>query len=170
MTCPQTRRAIPTLALVALASCAGPATHAPAGGGPHPSHGPSAPEPKAEYQKPVRMNGRGTLASISLGDFFALHQAGKALVYDARPAFFYQLGHVPGAVNLTKIRCDDQIVAREAEIKAALAKGQTIVVYCTGMTCPDARTVAIHIAGFGYPAKIFSGGWDAWKDAAMPVE
>jgi len=162
MTGSRTRPAL-LVAALALASCAVPPTLAPAA----PVTVPAA---KPEYLKPVRMIGRGTLASISLGDFFALQQAGKALIYDARPAFFYHLGHVPGAVNLTKSRCDDQIVAREAQIKAALANGKTIVVYCTGMTCPDARAVAIHISGFGYPARIFSGGWTAWKDAEMPVE
>ena len=161
MTGPRTRSSL-LVAALALASCAVPTAHAPAGGRP-----PAAP---SDYHKPVRMNGRGTLGSISLGDFFALQQSGKALIYDARPAFFYHLGHVPGAINLTKNRCDDQILARQAEIKAALAKGHTIVVYCTGITCPDARTVAIHISGFGYPAKIFSGGWEAWKDAAMPID
>ena len=154
-----------------LAACATmPPRQAHVRGGPLRTHGVTAPDAKPEYKKPVRMNGRGTLISISLGDFFALQQAGKALIYDARPAFFYHLGHVPGAANLTKTRCDDQVVAREAEIKGALAQGKTIVVYCSGITCPDARTVAIHIAGFGYPAAIFAGGWEAWQDAALPGE
>ena len=163
MTGPRTRSSLLVLAL-ALASCAVPPAHAPAGA---PSTAPAA---KPEYHKPVRMTGRGSLASVSLGDFFALQQSGKALIYDARPAFFYHLGHVPGALNLTKSRCDDQIVARQSEIQTALANGRTLVVYCTGMTCPDARAVAIYLSGFGYPAMIFSGGWAAWKDAGMPVE
>ena len=98
------------------------------------------------------MNGRGEISSISLEDFFMLQQSGKALIFDARPAFFYDLGHIPGAINLPKNDCDEAIANREAEIKAALAAGKTIVVYCTSLTCPDARTVAIHISGFGYPA------------------
>ena len=128
------------------------------------------PAPAPPFNKPVRMNGRGKLSSISLDDFFTLQQSGKALIYDARPAFFYHLGHVPGAISLPKNHCDESINAREAEIKAALAAGKTIIVYCTSFTCPDARTVAIHIAGFGYPAKIFSGGWEAWREADMPGE
>lgn len=125
---------------------------------------------KPAYKKPPRMNGRGELTSISLEQFFALQQEGKALVYDARPAFFHGLSHIPGAISLPKANCDEAIHNRESEIKAALAAGKTIVVYCTSITCPDARAVATHISGFGYPASIFSGGWDAWKDAGMPTE
>lgn len=122
------------------------------------------------FKKKPRMNGRGEVNSISLEQFFELHQSGKALVFDARPGFFYNLGHIPGAVHLPKGNCDEEIHKREAEIKAALASGKTLVVYCTSLTCPDARTVARHLSGFGYPASIFSGGWDAWKEAGMPVE
>lgn len=130
----------------------------------------TAEQPQPAFKKEPRMNGRGEVTSISLEQFFELHQSGKALVFDARPAFFYGLGHIPGAVHLPKGNCDEEIHKREAEIKAALGNGKTIIVYCTSLTCPDARTVARHLSGFGYPASIFSGGWDAWKEAGMPVE
>ena len=129
-----------------------------------------APAEKSEYQKPVRMNGRGRISSISLEDFFLLHQSGKALVIDARPSIFHRFGHIPGAISLPAKDCDPAIARREDEIKKAIADGKTIITYCSGLMCPDARTVASHISGFGYPASVFSGGWDAWKEAGMPVE
>ena len=127
-------------------------------------------EPAADFKKPVRMNGRGEVSSISFEEFFQLHQAGQTLVFDARLPVFYHLGHIPGAINLPKNHCDKAIAAREGEIKQALAAGKTIVVYCSGPLCPDARTVARHISGFGHPASVFSGGWDAWREAGMPAE
>jgi rhodanese-related sulfurtransferase len=148
--------ALPILAL-ALTACTQPT--------PEP-----APAEKPKYRKPVRMNGRGKLASIPLEQVFQLQQSGKALIYDARPGFFYGLGHIPGAINLPKHNCDEAIQKREGEIKAALADGKTLIVYCSGITCPDARAVANHLSGFTYPAAIFSGGWDAWKDAGLPTE
>jgi rhodanese-related sulfurtransferase len=148
------------LALV-LVACAGPSP-APA---PVPKKQDSAAQPKAP-----RINTRDQVSTISLEDVFALQQSGKALIFDARPAFMYKLGHIPGAINLSKNHCDEVIASREPEIKSALAAGKTIVVYCSGPTCPDARTVAMHISGFGHPASIFSGGWDAWKSAELPVE
>jgi rhodanese-related sulfurtransferase len=153
---------IPVFALV-FAACAKPP--APTAISPVPTV-----SEKAPYKKPIRMNGRGKVSSISLEQFFVLRESGKALVFDARPAFFYSLGHIPGAVHLPKSNCDERIHEKEGEIKAALAAGKTIIVYCTSVTCPDARTVAMHISGFGYPATVFSGGWDAWKEAEMPAE
>jgi rhodanese-related sulfurtransferase len=113
------------------------------------------------------MNGRGAVTSISFDQFYPLHEAGKTMVFDARHPFFYRIGHIPGAINLPLPDCDTSIHKREDEIKTALAEGKTIVVYCSGITCPDARSVARHISGFGYPASVFSGGWDAWNEAGL---
>jgi 3-mercaptopyruvate sulfurtransferase SseA len=138
---------------------------------------PAAPPVRAEqaeaapaFRKKPRMNGRGEVTSIPLDKFFGLHQSGKVMVFDARLGFFHGLGHIPGAISLPLKNCDEAIHRREAEIKAALAAGKTIVVYCSGITCPDARSVARHLSGFGYPASVFSGGWDEWKSAGLPAE
>jgi rhodanese-related sulfurtransferase len=144
-----------------LGSCAQPVQEAPVV---------KAPAAAAQPKKPVRMNGRGKITSISLTDFFALQQAGKVLLIDARPGFFYGLGHIPGAINLPKADCDAQIVKREAEIKAALAENKTIVIYCTNLLCPDARAVAIHLAGYGYSSSTLTGGWESYKETGLPTE
>ena len=116
------------------------------------------------------MNGRGKVSSISLTDFFPLHESGKVLLFDARPGFFYSLGHIPGAINLPKDGCDAQIDKRESELKAAIAAKKTIVIYCTNLLCPDARAVATHLADRGYSSAVLSGGWETWKDSGMPTE
>jgi rhodanese-related sulfurtransferase len=120
--------------------------------------------------KPVRMNNRGKVTSISLTEAFALQQSGNVLLFDARPGYFYLLGHIPGAINLPKPDCDAQITKREAEIKAAIAANKPIVVYCTNLLCPDARTVANHLASFGYSSSVLSGGWESWKESGLPTE
>lgn len=125
---------------------------------------------QAEFKKPPRMNGRGKVSSISLTDAFALQQSGQALIYDARPAFFHHLGHIPGSVSLPKSNADRQIHNREQEIKDALAAGKTLIVYCTNFACPDARAVARHLSGFGYPSSTLTGGWDAWVESGLPTE
>ena len=125
---------------------------------------------QAPYKKPVRMNGRGDVSSISLEEMFAIQGSGNALIFDARPNFLYRISHIPGARSLPKPDCDKAIAAMDNELKAAVTAGKPIVVYCSGLLCPDARTVAMNISGFGHPAKIFSGGYDAWQKAGLPTE
>jgi rhodanese-related sulfurtransferase len=130
-----------------------------------------SPTPPAEaavgdLRKPISAK----VTSIGFDGFFALHQEGKTLVFDSRPAYHHQLGHIPGAASLPKDVGPDAIAAVENDIKQALAAGKTIVVYCSGMLCADARTLARRLAAAGYPASVFSGGWDAWRDAGLPVE
>jgi 3-mercaptopyruvate sulfurtransferase SseA len=155
------------LLALALTACADKHADTPPTSG-SPEKTPQQSEKK--YKKPIRMHDRGKVSSISLEDFFLLQQSGKTLIIDARPTIFHQFGHIPGAISIPAKNCDPVIAGREEEIKKAIADGKTIVTYCSGLLCPDARTVAMHISGFGYPASVFSGGWDAWKDAGMPVE
>ncbi len=126
------------------------------------------PEPKTK--KPVRMNGRGDVSSISLEEMFAHQGSGNALIFDARPAYLFHLGHIPGAESLPKSDCENSIAKMDERLKSAVAAGKPIIVYCSGLLCPDARTVAMHISGYGHPAKIFSSGYDAWKKAGLPTD
>lgn len=113
---------------------------------------------------------RGEVSSIGFDDFFALHQQGKVLVIDARPAYHYQLGHIPGALNVPKEADESTLERIEERLKQTQAENQSIVVYCSGILCADARTVARCIARRGLDARIFSGGWNAWLDAGLPAE
>jgi rhodanese-related sulfurtransferase len=160
-------RLLMSAAIAAVVSCAGPVQEAPVARATAVKVVPVQPKPKP---KPVRMNGRGKVSSISFTEFFPLHQSGQVMLIDARPGFFYHLGHIPGAVSLPKAGCDAQIEKRETEIKAALAGKKTIVIYCTNLLCPDARAVASHLAGYGYSSATLTGGWETWKESGMPTE
>lgn len=116
------------------------------------------------------MNVRGSISSISLTQLFALQEAGRAYVIDARPRIFYALGHLPGAINIPKAGCDAQITKLDPEIRAALAAKKALVVYCTDAACPDARGVATHLADFGHSSSILQGGWEGWKESGLPTE
>jgi rhodanese-related sulfurtransferase len=126
-----------------------------------------SPEPE---KKRLPASERGEVSSISLSKLFDLQQTGSVLIYDARPSVFYREGHIPGAISLPKSIATDVIRERDAELKAAKAAGKPIVVYCTGILCADARTVARHLASAGYSSSTFSGGWDEWKAAGLPTE
>lgn len=164
MMSPRTRLVIMT-ATLAFSSCAPPAQEVA-----KPSPAVSEKKPVPAPKKPVLMNGRGKVSSISLTDCFARQQNGEILLYDARPHFFYSLGRIPGAISFPRNNVDSEIPKHQAEIKAALAEGKTIVVYCTNLLCPDARTVANHLASYGYSSSTLTGGWESWKNAGLPTE
>jgi rhodanese-related sulfurtransferase len=158
------------LTALGLISCADPVREVSALVLPAGKKTPAGKRASPNKSKVPRMNGRGEITSISLEKLFALQQSGSALIYDARPSFYYSMGHIPGALNLPKANSDAQIIERKAEIESALAAKKTIVVYCTNLTCPDARTVAIHLASFGYSSSTLTGGWDSWKESGLPTE
>ena len=117
------------------------------------------------------MNGRGEVSSISLEQFFLLHQSGKALIFDARPAFFYNLGHIPGAINLPKNNCDEQIAStrsRRSKPPSPQEKPSSSIAPASPARTPGPSPCTSPASAI--PPAIFSGGWDAWKDAGMPVE
>ncbi|MCX8496261.1 MAG: rhodanese-like domain-containing protein [Akkermansiaceae bacterium] len=116
------------------------------------------------------LNGRKKVSSVSLTELFELQQSNRVLLFDARPWIFYSLGHLPGAISLPKANCDEQITKHQAEIKSAMAAHKSIVIYCTNMACPDARTVAMHFADCGYPCATLLGGWESWKESGLPTE
>jgi rhodanese-related sulfurtransferase len=123
-----------------------------------------------KQEKPAAAAVRGKVTSMPLDVFFPIHQQGKLLVFDARPGFLYQISHIPGALHLSKGGCDEWIDTHRALLDQAVKDGKTIVVYCSGLMCPDARTVASHLATFGYSASVLSGGWNDWTEAGMPTE
>ncbi|QTN31714.1 rhodanese-like domain-containing protein [Akkermansiaceae bacterium] len=128
-------------------------------------------EPKA---KPVKMpptnRKLGSSRGIALDEFFALQQAGAALVYDVRVAYFYAKDHIPGAVNWPYTEYDAQVQKRDLEIQRALNDGKKVVLYCFNSGCPEARNVAKKLARRDYDILVFGAGIDTWREAGLPVE
>ncbi len=149
------------LAALGLASCAAPP---PA---------PSPPVVEAAALKKLIAPGpprRGAVSRIPLGTYFAMQQAGTVLTIDVRPSFYYVMGHIPGAINWPKNNFKSQLTRQEPRLKAAVAAGKPIVLYCTDLACPDARTVAAELAPLGYDTAILAGGFEAWKLGELPTE
>jgi rhodanese-related sulfurtransferase len=106
--------------------------------------------------------------TVSLDDLRRAVAQQQILILDARAAAFYDAGHVPGALNLSR-----QDFARNyIRLRSTLAKSKDapIVVYCSGGDCHDSRMVASALVTLGYSqVKIFPGGWLAWSAAGEPV-
>lgn len=61
-------------------------------------------------------------------------------------------------------------VGREANA-THLAKGARIIVYCSGIGCPNSRDAATKLATLGFTnVLLFEGGLEAWKQSGRGVE
>ena len=107
-------------------------------------------------------------ATVGLAEFRSAVETRSALILDARPSVFYEQGHVPGALNLSR---DD--FARDYRRLAPVLKTATdkpVIVYCSGGICHDSRLVANALLSLGFSnVRIFTGGWEAWSEARLPV-
>jgi rhodanese-related sulfurtransferase len=107
--------------------------------------------------------------TISLDQLRAVVGDHKTMVLDARAAPFYQQGHIPGALNLSR----DDFAGDYRHLRPILdaAKDKSIVVYCSGGDCHDSRMVASALLSLGFSqVRVFTGGWSTWTEAGLPVE
>lgn len=132
-----------------------------------PAPAPPAPTPVTTPKPRVQP---GTVSGIGITEFFTLHQAGKPLVFDVRPAIFHGFGHIPGSVSWPKGKFDAGLATHEPSLRAAIQAGRPVVLYCTDRKCPDSGTVARTLAALGYSVAILEGGYEEWQAAGLPTE
>ncbi len=89
-----------------------------------------------------------------------------ALFIDVRTPKGYDLGRVPGAINLPlKTDFDNDQLATLA------APDDNIVIYCGGPRCPRSAKAVSKAVGWGYRhVHYFRDGLPAWQQAGYPVE
>jgi rhodanese-related sulfurtransferase len=107
-------------------------------------------------------------ATIELAQFRAAVENKGVLILDARPASFFTQGHVPGALNLAR----DDFAHDYRHLAGVLnaARDKPIIVYCSGGICHDSRLVANALMTLGFNnVSVFTGGWEAWSAAKLPV-
>lgn len=87
-----------------------------------------------------------------------------ALFLDARPADFYRMAHVPGALPLPEEGFDGAF----AKLEPLLRTRFDIIVYCSGFGCEASHVVARKLKQRGIPAVVLHEGWPAWQEAGYP--
>lgn len=107
------------------------------------------------------------LRLITLEESEDLWRTGAALILDARAVELYERGHVPGARALPTA----ELGGTPAAVLPDVPKGRTLLVYCEGGDCQSSLALAkrLHDGGFA-DIRVFSGGWEAWTAAGLPVE
>ncbi len=88
-----------------------------------------------------------------------------ALFLDARPADFWKMSHIPGALSLP----EDDFDPAFAQLEPRLRSTFNLVVYCSGYGCEASHIVARKLRDKGVHAAILNEGWPAWTDAGYPV-
>ena len=96
----------------------------------------------------------------------ALSQQSSTLFVDVRSRFDYQIGHIPGAVNLPY----EEFEALWPVFQARLQRAEAIIVYCKSTDCGDSLWSALRLRQKGLTqTKIYPEGWNEWVNSGRPV-
>ncbi len=107
------------------------------------------------------------IKTLNLAQAYEIFQKGQALFVDARSAEEYAELHIPGAVNLSRERLDQE----GTRAVAGIPTDRELVVYCGLSSCEAALRAAEKLQSIGYSrVQVFMGGFRAWDDAGYPAE
>ena len=108
----------------------------------------------------------GGLPAVTLKEAREAYEGGYALFVDARDSDFFEMGHIPGALNLPVTDFDRVFPALKEQLLAA----HQIITYCDGANCEESvdLTEKLLFAGLEY-VEIFTGGIQQWKASGQPV-
>jgi rhodanese-related sulfurtransferase len=82
----------------------------------------------------------------------------NVVLIDARPDFQYELGYLPGAINIPYD--SDNLVEL---VNTHSLKNQTLIVYCSSAHCNAAELLAEKLRVLGCKkVSIYPGGWEEW--------
>ena len=101
--------------------------------------------------------------SVAKQDF----DLGVAVFLDVRPAPFYAMGHIPGALNLS----DQASTAHLRQVLSPYSKDTKIITYCSGSGCQSSSTLAKRLVEESICDEVYvlTGGWPAWQAASFPL-
>lgn len=107
-------------------------------------------------------NARDDMEPVSRRELKKRMAAGTVTVLDVRPAEEFELGHVPGAVNIPTTELKRRL--------SELPRSKEIVAYCRGPYCVFAFEAVAALRAAGYKARRLEDGLPHWRAAGLPVE
>lgn len=109
----------------------------------------------------------GGFPAVSLAETMAAFTRGEALFLDAREPDFYQLGHIPGALNLPVQEFERAFPLTRERLEAA----PWLIAYCDGGSCEASVELSERLFLVGIDrVSVFPGGFQQWKDSGQAVE
>jgi rhodanese-related sulfurtransferase len=85
----------------------------------------------------------------------------QMLILDSRDPLFYEVGHIPGSLNLP---LEDFNNVYEI-LKPKIEEASTIVVYCARPSCTDSEKLETKLKNLGHKnIKIYKDGYEAWRE------
>ena len=103
----------------------------------------------------------------SADDCLQLLQAGKAVFLDAREAALYKMGHLPGALHVSKEKAEQYL----PQLIGLERGGKVLIAYCDGLGCKKAEELLRTLQGRGIRALgLFADGWQGWMEKGLPID
>lgn len=102
------------------------------------------------------------LEAIPREELLKRARQGQITVLDVRPEAEYELGHLPGAINVPLSELEQQL--------ESLDPTQEIVAYCRGPHCILAYEAVARLRQHGRKAHRLQDGYPEWKAAGLPVK
>ena len=84
------------------------------------------------------------------------------LLLDVRPEDEFELGHLPGALNIPLSDLERRL--------AELPKDAQIVAYCRGPYCVLSFEAVAALRAKGYDVRRLEDGFPEWKAAGLPLD
>ena len=107
-------------------------------------------------------NDRDNLEAVSRQELLRRSEDGLVTVLDVRPSEEYELGHIPGALNIPLDEIKQHL--------STLPKDQEIIAYCRGEYCVLAFEAVAALRKNGFTARRLEEGYPEWRAAGLPIE
>ncbi len=104
-----------------------------------------------------------SICEVSVSDAKALFDKGGYIFLDCRTSKEFKMGHIPGAMNISRGLLEFKIAKKVPD------KNANIVIYCVVGGRGSLATYTLGQMGYKN-VKNLDGGWKAWEKAGYPIE
>jgi rhodanese-related sulfurtransferase len=105
--------------------------------------------------------------TISGEELFNLLNEDQMIIIDARQQLEFELGRIPGAINVPI----EKFEVEYTKFSGLLKKYNSIVTYCSEMSCTDSELLAQKLIELGFTTvSVYKGGYDEWLANGYPIE